>query len=57
MTTNQYNSEDAATPLMAAIIQGDIEAVQALINKGAEVNQFDGGVEYFPLGMAMQKID
>ncbi|HEY9692719.1 MAG TPA: ankyrin repeat domain-containing protein [Oculatellaceae cyanobacterium] len=55
MTTEQYRPEDADTPLMAAIIQGDIEAVQALINNGADVNQFDWKTEYFPLGMAIAK--
>jgi ankyrin repeat protein len=43
------------TPLVAAIESGDVEAVRDLIDLGVDVNKFDGWIEGWALGVAIEQ--
>jgi ankyrin repeat protein len=49
----KYKPENAQTPLVGAILRGDIDDISRLLEDGAELNRLDCGVDAFPLGIAI----
>jgi ankyrin repeat protein len=50
-----YSSAESETPLVAAVLSGDANVVRNLINRGVDVNKFDGWIEGWALGVAIEQ--
>jgi ankyrin repeat protein len=46
---------ESETPLVAAVQSGDAESVKHLINLGVDVNKFDGWIEGWAMGVAIEQ--
>ncbi|AFY93482.1 ankyrin repeat domain-containing protein [Chamaesiphon minutus] len=50
-----YESSESETPLVAAVLSGDANAVQNLIDRGIDVDRFDACIEGWALGVAIEQ--
>jgi ankyrin repeat protein len=50
-----YASVETETPLVAAVLSGDANAVRNLIDRGVDVNTFDVWIEGWAIGVAIEQ--
>ena len=51
-----YSSAEVETPLVAAVLSGDANAVRNLIDRGVNVNKFDGCIEGWAIGVSIDPL-